>query len=158
MKNTRRSVGALCQILLQGIESQREDTGLLSPGAVPGQCKLLGTPPCSLHVSSVPSFCQGAYGSKPIGNQVPMIRDSQALLCLGQPLCTQICQSGPVSRLGCSQKRLYQACFESCLVPRMSNPRSFSSLMPDYGALGTGKGIRREGRVKAESEAWPGGK
>lgn len=51
-------------------------------------CKLLGTPPCSLHVSSVPFFCQGADGSKPIGNQVPTIRDSQALLCPGQPLCT----------------------------------------------------------------------
>lgn len=86
-----------------------------------------------------------------------MIRDSQALLCPA-PVYSEICQSGPVSRLGYPQKRLYPACFESCFVPRMSNPRSFSSLMPDDGALGTGEETRREGRVKAESEAWPGGK
>lgn len=89
---------------------------------------------------------------------MPMIRDSQALLYLA-PVYSEICQSGPVSRLGYLQKGyIYQACFESCLVPRMANPRSLSSLMPDDGALGTGEETRRGGRMKAESEAWPGGK
>lgn len=73
-------------------------------------------------------------------------------------MCCEICPDGPVSRLGCAQERLYQAGFESCLVPRMPSPSSFSSLMPDDGALATGEETRTEGGVKAEPEAWLHGK
>jgi len=72
-----------------------------------------------------------------------MIRDSQALLHPG-PMCSEIGQSRPVSRLDCSQERLCQAGFESYLIARMP------ALVPFHPCCqmmrhGTGEEMRVEG-------------
>ena len=73
-----------------------------------------------------------------------MIRDSRP--CFAWVLCVLRLLGVDLS-VSCTQEGLYQAGFESCLIPRMPSPGSFSSLMPDDGALGTGKEIRTERRL-----------